>query len=813
MERFFPKGAIKVNSISNLVKQNLKQNKTKSTLVVITIILTTCLLTSIGILSYSIQQMFIEDIVSQCGTAHARYKELSQEQIQILKKHEKIKKVGEYIDFGYSKDEKIGTNFLNFFSVDENSMEMMNIKLAHGRLPQKSNEIAMEKWMLEKIKATPKIGEKIKLEYVRAKKEGLVYEGEKEFILTGILEDNLLGKSMYSSTGLVSKNFIEEIVEPKEIIREEFVQIDGRRNIEKSIYEIGDKIGIKRDNIKINTQYIKSSGGNIKALIPFIIIGIVVIFAAVIVIYNIFHISIVERRRQLGLLSALGATKKQLKKVILREGITLSFLGIPAGLALGFLLSMVVIPLLQVDLSFKTSPIVYIVSALLSLLTVIISLRKPMKMASKVSPMESIRFTGVEVGTKKKSRKSHGDINIKRMAYLNLWRNKRRTIMTLLSLTMSGMLFIISSSVLSSMNVDNLTKGYIRSDVQLTANYLHVENNTDPLTKELVNKIKSIDGVKEVDILKYGAVQIENRAKIKAPDGIVSETLSCDLYGYDDGLLKELEKYLVEGEISAEDLNSGNKVLVVKEREDILPFHVGDKIKVKRFNKETGDMVSVELTIVGTVEKNIAWIGWRFMGPTFITTEETCGNILNDNRIGRICVNISDEDFDETHTKIKSIAEKDENITFMSQKEFKEEQERSLLGIKVASMSLVTIIGLIGVVNVINTMITSILTRKKEIGMIQAIGLTDLQLKKMLQSEGLYYAIISGVLSIVGGTGLGYIFYLLFKQDASYAQYKFPLIQVLGVAIIFVVVQILITYLVEKNLKKDSIIERIRYSE
>lgn len=149
----------------------------------------------------------------------------------------------------------------------------------------------------------------------------------------------------------------------------------------------------------------------------------------------------------------------------------------------------------------------------------------------------------------------------------------------------------------------------------------------------------------------------------------------------------------------------------------------------------------------------------------------------------------------------------------MTQKETNEAFERQIGGIKLAAMSLTGIIGIIGILNLINTMITSILSRKKEIGMLQAVGLSDRQLGKMLQLEGACYSVTSAGVSVVAGTILGYIFYTLFKQSATYAQYVFPIWPIVFILVVYTLVQVAITFIIKKNLGKESIINRIRLNE
>ncbi|KNF08267.1 ABC transporter permease protein [Gottschalkia purinilytica] len=810
-----------MNTISNLVRKNLKSYKIRNTLVLLTIIFATCLITSIGILSKSINQMMINQIVRQTGSAHGKYKNLNDKQFGIIKNNLKFEKVGEYIKLGNSRIKESEDGYISLIYADKNTAHLMNMDLEKGKLPQKSNEVALEKWVIKELNLKPKIGETIKLKYGKSLNDDsdrkISDEKELTFILTGILKDNINSKQSYNSLGIVSRDLVLRENRNEDIKSTAYVKLKSNKNIEENINMIGRSIALDKKNISVNTDYINILKTDFESLIPFIIVGVIVIFATIIVIYNIFNISIVERVNQLGLLSALGSTKGQLRKIIFKEGIILSVISIPIGIILGHVISFLLIPLLNLDeLKGTFSPYIILVSALVSFITVFLALIKPSKIASRISPIESIRYNNVDI--KRKRKKGYDKVSIKNIAYLNLWRNKKRTIITILSLTMSGVLFILFSTVLNSMNVDSLTKGYINNDFHLTSDRVHLDDKSDPLNETLINYIKGLEGIKKMETLKYYWVYVKNnKGLIKLSDGSTTDKLNSVLYGYEESALKELRDYLIEGEISIENLKSKNEVLAVARSEGESSYKVGDKVILEITERdEKGTIIKEikkEVLISGIVNSNVRWIGYSGLGDDFITHQDTFGKITEDERVGRLYIDVNKDKYEEVNNALKSIVDKNDKIKYMSYKEYREEREKELRGVKVISMSLVSIIGLIGMFNLVNTMITSIFTRRKELGMLQAVGLSNTQMRKMLQIEGLYYAAISTILSVPTGIGLGYAFYILFKKSATYATYKFPLIQTILVIIMFTLTQILVTYIIEKNIRKDSIVDRIRYNE
>lgn len=811
-----------MNSLSNLSRKNLKINKLKNILVVIAIMLSTCLITTIGILSYSIQQMEIKNIIAQTGDCHVEYQNVSDKQVQMLKNNKKLISANEYIALGFNDQYKPYS--IEMCYVDKSVGDTTDyFKLKEGKWPEKEKDIAMPKWILEKIGVKPQIGEKVTLPYSYETKE-YKYEGKSEFVVCGILDDGeFLRTQAYKALSIVSKDYILKNVKPEY----RFTQVTAKvknRNISSTAYEVGHNVGLDDKNINVNKMYINALGLSKEVLIPASIAGLVVVLATSLVIYNIFYISIKERITQFGMLSALGATKKQIRKVVVKEGLLLSIIGIPGGIVLGHLLSLFIIPLipLTVKLTVETSPYIVLISTLVSLFTVIISLRKPSKIASKISPIDAIRYTGVELNLKKKERKSKGCITLRRLAYLNLWRSKKRTIITIVSMSLTGILFILFFSLFSIMK--NRPDNHITSDFELTSvnlNIRDVDDESDPLNRAVLDKVKSINGVKKVNILKHKTIytadeKILNKfnKELKRPDMETLTELNCNFFGFDDSMLDELKKNLLQGEISKENLKNKDEVVMVNYNGDNHnegnPLKVGDKIVLQIRDKK--NLIKKEFTIAAIVSYNTRWLGYTAIGPQFITHETAFSKVVQDNRIGKLCIDINEDSYNNVKLNLENISKSNSNAIFFDRKEYKQKQDLQLKGMELAGVSLISIIGLIGILNSINTMFTSIMARKKEFGMMEAVGLSNVQLRKLLQIEGTYYSGISIVLSIIVGTLLSYVFYLEFNFIEG-GKYQFPLKAIVLVTIVFTSIQLLITYLVEKGLKKESIVDRIRYNE
>ena len=799
-----------MNSLSNLSKKNLKMNKRKNSLAMISIILSTCLITAISILAYSIHEMNVDKVVKHVGYNHAYIDHPSNKDLEILRNHKNVKEAGESIHLGIYQDISFAPNSLNLFYNDEIFAKNSNETIIKGTFPKKENEIAVPKWMLEKMGVKSSIGEKININYSGYNKHlKSQYEGKGEFVLCGILNDSDEEKNSNIAVALVSKEYILKHVKTKDINLRVAFTVKGF-NIKDTIYSVAKDLGIDNENVHVNEAYLKALGVDPDIMMVSAIIGIVVIAACVLVINNIFIIHIGTKIREFGLVSALGATKKQIKKLVFKEGLMLSILGIPLGIILGHILSFSVGHLVFISDSYikvETSIFIILIATFISLITIIISLRKPSKIASKISPIEAIRYSGVKISSKKKKRKGEEIISLKKLAYLNLWRNKKRTIVTVISIALTGVLVILFSSMASMIDLDKLADLYVSGDIELTSvNALSTygDKGDDPIDKKILNDIKKIDGIEKVNTFKHNS--------LKYTDGEY-----CDLYGYDENSLEECKKYMIDGKLSISDMKNKNIILVRKSLDDINykynNLKVGNKVKVEVHDKASDSDIEKEFIIGGSFSEFPEKLPVRTTGPNFIVHEATFDRIINDKRIARISINIKDAKYESVEKAIKKLSSKNERISFLSKKEFKEKDKKDMLGIKIAGMSLVGIIGLIGVINLVNTMITSIMSRKKELAMMQAAGLTNAQLRAMLQIEGMYYSIISLIISITGGVSLGYLDYLTKKDGNEHIIYKLPIGSILAVAIGFIAIQYIITYIVERKLHEETVIERIRCNE
>lgn len=799
--------------INNIVKSNLKENKLRSIMTIITVILTTTLLTSVGIIALTMMQNQKERTIESYGKAHAYYRKLQEDQVEKLKVHKDIEIVGE--NSSELGKFELGESFFNFVYVDENAMNLSNKPIIKGKSPTKSNEIALDKYGLEKLGYSDEVGQIVKLKFHDINKNYI----EKDFILSAVIPLDEGSKANNGHVVVVSKKFIEE-GNYKTLIRAN-IRIKNedklsRVELEEKINEVSSSLGFKEENTVLNNMYLMWMKPDPTTVLCAAVVCLLIMFSAILVIYNIFYISIINKIQDFGKLKAIGCTKKQLKQIIIKEGMILSIIAIPLGMILGYIISKLIFDNIfnlmgekSSNLSLKTNVLIMIGSAILTLLTVYISLLKPSKIAAKISSVEAMKYIESSNENKKKKRKGYIDIDILKLTKANLSRNKKRTLITVLSLSLSGILIIAASTVMMSINTEKMVKYGLAEDFSFNHKYIGYDFekektdflNKNPLNEDFINNIKNIDGVEGIDEVREIRVTIPNiGGEMKKLEPELKD-VEIELAGYTDNMLKLAGSDLTSGKFNLEKIKSGEEVLINGSAEHWYGFKVGDLITVTV--EEDNKKVEKKVKVQGRTKYHL--------GGGIITSVDF---IKNPKYINSISISV-DKNKEEAISKVlTNISDEHKNLEYSSLKDKLNSYKASFRVMNTMGYSLIGIIGLISLVNLINTMVTSIISRKKEIGILQAIGMSDKQLLKILKLEGVFYTISTLIFSLIFGSAIGYLGYkVMYNTGAKYMIYKFPIIPAVIVVVVMILVQFAIGYVINKIFDKESLIDRIRYSE
>lgn len=810
---------------------NMRHYKSKNILIGIAIILTTLLLFVIPSIGKDMVEVNFAVINKIYPTWHALYRNVDESTVMKLAAHHDVKTYGLRSDAGYMNLEDATVSMMY---MDRTGMELYKVKLKEGQLPQKENDIVVSKGILEALGQNGKIGDTITVPYQILKDDGLDYTKEKDFRICGFLADNESSKEQKQYTSLVSEAFLKAEIPVEQVKYRFLLQVNGQKgnttaDYTETIQNIARQFGISEDDMNINKEYLAANYVD-PATIPVIVgIMLIVVLAGIITIYSVYYVSMNQRVREFGKLKAIGATKRQLRQIVLREGMGVALFAIPIGLLIGTVAVKVV--LLQFVEHAKDSNVliteaykvvakgevqlyywwIYLLAIAVTLCTVYLSLMKPMRMAAKVSEIEAMRYQG---GSKrqKSSRKGYQFLNIGRLTKRNLAENKKKSTITIVSMAVTGIFVMMVATVLSCANPMESAKSSIVGQYEISpivesGNKEHPEyewaevQKNNPLNEGLKQQIEELDGVERVDVftaLKVSGGPFEEKSGTEFINGVPEE------------YAEELKKGITEGNVTYEELKSGDKVILDRALLHWYPdIKVGDKLKLNIHDGDNTFQKEIEVAAIGEYGTGLTNYNCLIMA------KEGAEKLTINNSSSYFQV-IADKDYDEAlEASLQAIVDGSGRLQMRTWKNEYDTWENAIQMTRGACYAFIIILAAISIMNLINTMINSVHVRKKELGMMQAIGMSDRQLMKMLQLEGIFYTVGTLIISIGVGSLAGYPLFLYAKRTGMFdiSTYHYPVTAAIIIILTLFVIQMLLAIFIAKSVRKDSLIERIRFSE
>lgn len=810
---------------------NMRHYKSKNILIGIAIILTTLLLFVIPSIGKDMVEVNFAVINKIYPTWHALYRNVDESTVMKLAAHHDVKTYGLRSDAGYMNLEDATVSMMY---MDRTGMELYKVKLKEGQLPQKENDIVVSKGILEALGQNGKIGDTITVPYQILKDDGLDYTKEKDFRICGFLADNESSKEQKQYTSLVSEAFLKAEIPVEQVKYRFLLQVNGQKgnttaDYTETIQNIARQFGISEDDMNINKEYLAANYVD-PATIPVIVgIMLIVVLAGIITIYSVYYVSMNQRVREFGKLKAIGATKRQLRQIVLREGMGVALFAIPIGLLIGTVAVKVV--LLQFVEHAKDSNVliteaykvvakgevqlyywwIYLLAIAVTLCTVYLSLMKPMRMAAKVSEIEAMRYQG---GSKrqKSSRKGYQFLNIGRLTKRNLAENKKKSTITIVSMAVTGIFVMMVATVLSCANPMESAKSSIVGQYEISpivesGNKEHPEyewaevQKNNPLNEGLKQQIEELDGVERVDVF----------TALKVSGGPFEEKIGTEfINGVPEEYAEELKKGITEGNVTYEELKSGDKVILDRALLHWYPdIKVGDKLKLNIHDGDNTFQKEIEVAAIGEYGTGLTNYNCLIMA------KEGAEKLTINNSSSYFQV-IADKDYDEAlEASLQAIVDGSGRLQMRTWKNEYDTWENAIQMTRGACYAFIIILAAISIMNLINTMINSVHVRKKELGMMQAIGMSGRQLMKMLQLEGIFYTVGTLIISIGVGSLAGYPLFLYAKRTGMFdiSTYHYPVTAAIIIILTLFVIQMLLAIFIAKSVRKDSLIERIRFSE
>ena len=777
-----------------LAKKSLQSEKRRNLMVVIAVALAAFLICFTGIVSTSLTQMQRNQVVD---TYEAVWLGVEENDIETLKGVPEFERVGGYYMLGEELSEQ-GYHASYVY----NDAEMMEIgrdqmKLLEGNLPQKANEVVVSEYFLSTYGNNAKIGDTVTLDTES-------FHGD--YVVTGIM-DSVNEKEANTCAIILSKAALTEWKGFDPAGYRAYVHFKnsdqlGEELITSYCREIAEEYQLP--NPSMNNKYFAYASKSFDFL-PIFGVIVIVLIGGYIVIQSIFRISINDKIRSYGQLRTIGATPKQIKRIVKREGRKLGSIGILIGTVLGVCCGFLLF-------SKGFNAVSYAVMVSLTLISgwimVSISIRKPVKIAAGISPIEAVRFTPVQKDIR--SRKKNIKLNPVSMGIANFKRDRKKTISIVASLSIGGILLMVVSSIVLVRSPEQIARLYFPdSDYKIYLQDLSEEMlvKGNPLNEELKQEVLSVDGVTDIIVARQ-SLHTSIKTDANQNSGIC-DTLTDQNYAM-------VEAALTEGTMPTDSHSIVIHDQIVAYFEDM---GVGSTVE---FSSIDGKQ-SIPVTISGVFSTSKMPVifghgrahtdGSVFFAPKDlfyelypeITTFDYSWSIVSNPKKA-----------ETVKAELKNIVAEHSNLA-LDEIDTAIAAEKSQNSAAFGSMEILSwLVFLFGVINLINTTLSNQIARKQENSVLRSIGLTQKQLCKMNICEGLCYALFATLATLIVGLPAS-IFACRKMSIGAFAgnvvPYKFPVLEMgLFILVLFGMELILSVWTIRRQ-KKQSLIEQMRAME
>ena len=491
-------------------------------------------------------------------------------------------------------------------------------------------------------------------------------------------------------------------------------------------------------------------------------------------------------------------------------------------------------------------------------MTVLLSCRKPGKIAGSVSPVEAVKYTETSVSSARKKRKQHA-FSPMSMALANLGRNKKKTSIVIAAITLSIILLTIVMTGVGSFQLDAFLEQRIAGDFMI-GNADMFRSTTSGgrdynIDESYISFADSQPGIEETNEMWFNSssnfkidqkgrerlLKLDQKEKLDhsyGMDPLNKDSFGGYMFGYTDGLFKNIT--VLEGSLDVEKFQNGNYILLhrfygndILEPEDS-PYHPGDIVTIRSI---TDDTTSTDITneageVIDVTYDNLAEKEYEVMAIIESPHSMDLSGYIPNGMHGVLPLKEfqnADQTYNIRFAKSYQVQDEykesfasaltdytqntDPLMGFTSKQTLEKEFSGLIKTISAIGISLSAVIALIGVLNFINAVFTSIISRKREFAMLQSIGMTNGQLKRVIMCEGVSYICAAGILSLVAGSLLSYAVLHALNDILMFFEYQFQILPFFIMLPILLAVAIVTPVLSFRQLQKESVVERLRDAE
>lgn len=864
-------------AIRKLSARSLKNSRTRNRFAVCAIVLTAMLFTAVFSLFGAMIQAGQESTMREVGGRfHAGLKDADLQQYEKVAADPLVKSCSYNIYLGLAENIRKRQAEIRMMPFEE-ALPDYFITLKEGKLPQAEDEIVVDTFVMSELGIAQELGQKVPLVF-RFMGETI----EKEFTVSGYYEGDSIN---HASTLFISELFWQQVkngrteADFREWQKEHpddngkgllSVQLffENASRLEEKVRTVIEHAGYEPEtelDYGVNWAYMEN---RMESVDPFSLAMVggalaVILLTGYLIIYNIFQISIMSDIRFYGLLKTIGTTKKQLRHLILRQVVLLSVIGIPVGLLLGYGVGYLGAPIIvkvtnshmDLDLSLRPNPVIFLCGAVFSVVTVFLSCRKPGKIAGSVSPVEAVKYTQVTV--KARTKKKRRGFTPLRMAVANVGRSKKKAAVVISAMTLSMILLTLVMTGVASFQISQYLEQRIIGDFVIGGlgmfQYTGVDNELDPKFVEFTDAQPGIEQAEEMwtgygmwlqvdETGREGLRRLDREGKLRRDDYTAEpmemETFGGFSFGYTDGLFDNIK--VLEGTLDVEKFQSGDYVLLkcfygtdmLSAKDSI--YHPGDQVTVESITKDTteheikdeaGEVIDV--VYEGLAEKtyevmaivdiphsmDMGRYSPNAMDVIFPLKEMTAPGVSNAQCFAK-SYRVAEKDKEAFEAALKDYTEHVDTTMGYASKTTLEQEFSGMVGaISMIGTTLAIVIAFIGVLNFINAVFTGIISRKREFAMLQSIGMTKGQLRGVVVCEGLSYVAVAEVISFVAGSLLAYAVLHALNDVIMFFEYRFQVLPFLMMMPVLVAVAVVTPVVSFGQLGKESVVERLRDAE
>lgn len=713
-------------------------------------------------------------------------------------------------------------------AVEADYCEKNNAELIAGRFPEKADEVLLSDTLRDRLQLSGEPGEALRLNVV-VLREGQEVVEPIDMTVTGYYYNPLRNITDYEEL-YTTRAFLEEY--NPEMLNDSYTIYVKLNNLEplKLKNDLVEKLTEVQEAVGAESITYKMVGMDLTGILPFLIFLLLIMVSGYFLIYNVFQISVINEIRFFGVLKTIGTTGKQLKKILKYQMRRQAFFGILFGIAAGFFIGIWITPVIlnsmdAVYLDFYEAPNVLFVAAaaaLFSYLTVAVSVRKPFRIASVISPIEASRYMG----------------------------KKKHAALSVISFVLSGVIFLVASNATLGYQVEKIADRFVMRDIKVTQRNAEQPSREkyQPMNRELAEDIAKLPFVEQTDLFYQARTGIsdgfysESAAEVRVSGSIEADireslgeryqeflnergNLALRVLGMDPALLLEEGAYraVLDGELDAEKFASGDYILY----QNVYGFYstgipenqvkAGDRVTLSFYQDAADSYVEKEVTVLAVLGNDGAPIYGKSHLPSqsIIMPVKLFGEIYEDmdSMISEIQITTKAGDAKEQRDLVEQRMLEEYNFQLTLDSRW--DQEQIAAGNK-ASMTMMGlflsgIFGMIGIINVVNTLVTDILARKLEFAGMQSVGMTRKQLMWMLLLESGRLCGISVLFMLPIGAWLAE----KVAENSLFTGFSLPVFGICALLVLLISLGTAagVAVVMTRVLNRKSIVERLREAE